>query len=337
MGLTKIIKGLTLRAWRSAVGWSFFATGLRFAGFVLVLPLMLRTLSPEELGFWYTILALTGLTNFIYLGFSPMVQRAAAFFWAGAEKFEAMGFVVKPSNSTVSPNYGSLQELTSTMRILYLLLGILCFVFLALLGTPWIESSVLGDEEVRNAMRVWWIVILFAAYNVAGSFWNNLLSGINKVREAQVIFLIALSANYFLVCLGLLLGWGLFAPLIGMITEAFLTRELGKQKFLRSIPDDYRDVSWNFKHQMVNVFWPNAWRIGAVAGGSYFISNSKRIVAGEYLDLALVGSLGISLQLIMAIRQVSAVWFQVKIPLLSQMRVRAEQDQIKALFLQRLR
>lgn len=48
------------RIWKSAVGWSFAVTALRAGGFLLVLPLALRRLSPDELGRWYVFTSNAG-------------------------------------------------------------------------------------------------------------------------------------------------------------------------------------------------------------------------------------------------------------------------------------
>ena len=66
------------RVWNSAVFWSFGVTALRTGGFLFILPLIVRTLPPEELGYWYVLLGLVQAASLLELGFAPTIGRFAS-------------------------------------------------------------------------------------------------------------------------------------------------------------------------------------------------------------------------------------------------------------------
>ncbi len=74
------------RLYSSAVAWSFVFTAIRAGGNLLVLPLMLHKLSPDDLGLWYVFLSLGGMASLIDFGFYPTMSRVTAYLWAGAEE-----------------------------------------------------------------------------------------------------------------------------------------------------------------------------------------------------------------------------------------------------------
>ncbi len=126
-----LIRSTVNRVYRSAVGWSLVFAALRAGGNLLVLPLMLRKLSPEDLGFWYVFLSLSGLGSLIDMGFYPTMTRVTAYLWAGAEtiqKFGVAGVTEDTARGDRTPNYRLLADLVKTMRIYYIVLALLVTV-----------------------------------------------------------------------------------------------------------------------------------------------------------------------------------------------------------------
>src|SRR5689334_4217045 len=112
----RIARPALTRAYQSAVLWSLFATVLRLFSGVLVLPLVVRKLPPEDLGLWYVFLALQGIAALFDLGFSPAVTRAAGYLWAGAAELRRFGVAASPKTAEEpQPNYELLGGLVATM------------------------------------------------------------------------------------------------------------------------------------------------------------------------------------------------------------------------------
>jgi len=63
--IIQTLRGTALRLYDSAVAWTLIFTAVRSCGNLLVLPLMLNKLPPEDLGFWYVFLSLLGLSALV--------------------------------------------------------------------------------------------------------------------------------------------------------------------------------------------------------------------------------------------------------------------------------
>ncbi len=205
------------RLYSSAVVWSFVFTAIRAGGNLLVLPLMLHKLSPEDLGLWYVFLSLGGMASLVDFGFYPTMSRVTAFLWAGAEEIRETGVqtVRNTGDSPPAPNYRLLADLVRTMQIYYRGIGILITALMGIFGTIWILHK---THLLPDAHAVLWAWLLFLAgifVNITSGMWHPLLSGINQVRLNQQVFVVGLIANYITIAVGLLLGAGLFAPVAG--------------------------------------------------------------------------------------------------------------------------
>jgi hypothetical protein len=74
--ITHTLKGTAVRLYDSAVAWTLVFAVVRSCGNLLVLPLMLHKLPAEDLGFWYVLLSLGGLSALVDMGFDPVRVRA---------------------------------------------------------------------------------------------------------------------------------------------------------------------------------------------------------------------------------------------------------------------
>src|ERR1035437_1421006 len=95
----------------STVAWSWVFNGFRLATGLLLLPLVLRKLSTEELGMYYVFLTQVALAPVIDFGFSPTILRFVSYAMGGAETIQAHG-VSKGTGS--GPNFGVLWQLFFT-------------------------------------------------------------------------------------------------------------------------------------------------------------------------------------------------------------------------------
>lgn len=333
------VKELRQRLWRSAVFWNYLTVALRSGAAIFLLPLVLRRLSPDELGLWYVFLALSGLAALLDLGFGSSLNRSVAYLWAGASRLLPMG-VDRPeagtSDAVKAPNFELLGRLIATMRWFYLALGLLLLVALEVGGGLWIGQQSAGLEH-RDSIRGAWAIFAFGcALNTTAGFWPTLLTGINGVREAQKVFLIALTANYAFAIGGLLAGWGLWALVGGQVLMGLLNRLLGRASFLRLVGDklDYQTPrpDWD----LLRILWPNSWRMAAITVGLYFLFHANTLLTSVFLDLATTASYGLSLQVVLFLSQLTTVWVLIKMPLISQLRGRHETEEIRRVFIPRV-
>lgn len=318
---------------QSAVAWKLASSGLRFGGFIFILPITLRKLSTDDLGMWYTMLAAVGLTGLLDMGFSPTASRMASYFWGGAKELEAYSLNKSNDGNLGRPNLEGLERLTGTMRWFYLGLGITGVALLSIFGTPWVISH--AKTINPQYLYIWGFLLFSLMLNSVGSVWPNLLSGIGGVRDAEITFVVATAGNYLISAILLLLGFNLWAVAIGSFFSAISTRFLGRLFFFRRVGKNFKmpiqpDVT------MLKVLWPTAWRTGLVGLGGFAILYGSRLICAAKLDLATAASFALTQQLFMAISQISSAWLQVKIPLIASFRIQGQINEIRQIVFSRL-
>jgi len=273
---------------------------------------MLRKLPPEDLGFWYIFLSLAGISSLVDMGFYPTMSRVTAFLWAGAKEIPRMGVATVSEESAMTPNYQLLSDLVRTMRLYYLALGLLVTLAMGVFGTMWIFSKAQLAPDAQVILGAWFLFLPGLFVNTTTGMWHPLLSGINRVRLGQQIFVWGLVANYIVVFGGLLVGAGLFAPVAGYLLMGVVSRLLAQAKFTELTKGKIYVATARWSGELLAALWPTAWRTGVVTIGIYATLNLGTLICAAYLGPRMTASYGLSLQLAAAAVSLSTAFVAVK-------------------------
>ena len=303
---------------RSTVVWSWVFNGFRLATGLLLLPLVLRKLSTEELGMYYVFLSLVALAPVIDFGFSPTILRFVSYAMGGAETIQAHG-VNKSTGS--GPNLGLLWQLFFTTRALYRVMSLIAFVILGVWGTYIVELRI-HETPSPNVTRVAWLITLIATVlNIYSSWAPVFLRGMDEVLTSVRITVLA-SVVRFVLAAGLLLaGAGLMSLPLGDLTGSLIQQVIARRICLRRLrrqPPPAKADTW----QNLRILWPNSWRLGLLSFGGYLTVNANTAICLSVLGLAANARYGLSVQLLAVITGMAGVWTQVKWPVIGQQRAR---------------
>lgn len=337
--MINLLQRITVRLYGSAVAWSFVFTAIRAGGNLLVLPLMLHKLTPEDLGLWYVFLSLGGLASLIDFGFYPTMSRVTAYLWAGAEEILETGVapVARADEAPPAPNYRLLADLVKTMQIYYRAIGILITALMGIFGTLWIVHQA---HLLPDANEVLWAWLLFLAgifVNITSGMWHPLLSGINQVRLNQQVFVLGLIGNYLTIVVGLLLGAGIFAPVAGFFLMGAVSRTAARIKFNHFTRSSEFAPAARWSARLLRSLWPTAWRTGIVTLGIYATLNLGTLICSAFLGLKAAASYGLSMQLVLAAVAIASSFVAVKLPIIAQMHALGREGEISQLIFPRMR
>ncbi len=337
--MTTVLQRIATRIYGSAVAWSFVFTAIRAGGNLLVLPLMLHKLTPEDLGLWYVFLSLGGLASLIDFGFYPTMSRVTAYLWAGAEEIHETGVppVALAGDSPPPPNYRLLADLVKTMQIYYRGIGLLITVVMGVAGTIWIVHKAAPLPDARLALWAWLLFLAGIFVNITSGMWHPLLSGINQVRLNQQVFICGLVANYLTILVGLLLGAGLFAPVAGFFLMGLISRTLARLKFNGFTKAREHAAAARWSSKLLRGLWPTAWRTGVVTLGIYATLNLGTLICSAFLGLKAAASYGLSMQLVAAAVAIATTFIAVKIPIIARMHALRKTEEIGRLVFPRMR
>jgi O-antigen/teichoic acid export membrane protein len=318
---------------RSAVIWSFASAGLRVGAALLVLPLMVTRVSTEELGVWYLMMTLANCLFLLDCGFGPSLHRAVAYAWAGAKELVHFG-VSESGDVHGRPNTALTVDIVSAMRRFYLGLALFLAVLLVIIFIFVLPHWATGVEDYGTIQGVFVVFGVAVFLNAMGSLWPGCLIGLNRVREANQLYVGAKLLNYVISALGLITGYGLWSLVVGYLFEGILLRVGGRWLFVRF--SGLSHFGWGTL-KIWKVLWPVAWRTGAVNGGAFLILQANLFIVGGRISLAEAASYGLTFQVVMMLAAVSQAWFQVKIPLIARWRVAGLLDEIRSLVITRIR
>lgn len=337
--MIQILRNAAGRVYESAVVWTLIFSVVRTFGNLLVLPVMLRKLPAEDLGFWYVFLALAGISSLVDMGFFPTMSRVTAYLWAGAKEIPRMGVVAveEEPGADLAPNYRLLADLVKTMRLYYLGLGALVTILMAAGGTAWVVAHARSLPHANLIVGAWLLFLPALFVNTTSGMWHPLLSGINRVRLGQQISVWASLVNYSVTLAALLLGAGLYAPVAGYLMMGLVSRMAARFKFneLTAAKAHAKTARWS--RDLLGALWPTAWRTGIVTLGIYLTLNASTLICASYLGVKTTASFGLSMQLTLAAISIATAFVSVKLPLFAQLHARNRRYEIAQIVFSRLR
>lgn len=323
----------------SAVAWSFVSTGLRLGGAVLILPIVLRYLPPEQLGLWYVFVSIGSVVALMDAGFGLTLVRSLGYLWAGVSTLLPQGLAAKVESEgeVRGPNFKLMADLIVTMDWYYRMIALMILIVLLGPGTLWMWYKTASLADAGGVRGAWLLFSVGTAVNMAAAIWSGVLLGINNVRASEQIFARALLFNYVIVGGGLWCGFGLWAMVAGQLAQGMAIRLGGKFKFTHLAGEGYRAERGQRSPELIKTLWPMSWRSAAMGLGSYLILFANTLVCSSFLGLAETGSYGLTFQLVTVVAGVSAIWVNVKLPVMNQMRTAGDTAALAQLFISRLR
>lgn len=326
-------KRLLQRSWNSAVLWSWLNTLLRVGSAVIVIPFAARIIPREEFGLWYVFLALGTLSALLEMGFRNVISMNASFLWAGAASLKPLGLPARSENP--APRALRMAPLVATFTRFYTAVALAMLLVLWTVGALWIAHQTQALEH-RHSLRLAWLVYALAfSINFSGGVWAALLNGIDRIRDAQQSQMQAALSGVALTVLGLLLGWRIWALVLGQALAGWLSWTLVRRRFLQAVPDLPRRGQ-RFDWALLRTLWPMAWRNGVGGLGAFLVAQANTLICSAFLDLRTTATYGISMQLASTLAAVSAIWVQVKIPSFAQTRVTAGSVAVARVFARRI-
>lgn len=318
------------RCFSTAVFWSFVTTALRFGGVLLVLPVVLRTIPQKQLGLYYVFQTLGVFAVLLDMGFAPSLARSVSYLWAGAPTLEVSGH--SHAEGMAKPNWTLLKSVMETFRLFYWAASGLLLLILLSIGLPYIWHVTATLDNPLEGRSIWIVLSLGAVWNFAGTIWPTMLSGINRVRDQQVVQLIAISFGYAVTVSGLLLGFGLWAMAASMIVQATIQRQCSYHIFQRVVGEHFKQSHGKRDWDIVKTLWPSSWKTGIIGVAVTCYLSAPVFLTSTLLGLKEAGQVGLSMQLGMTVCQVAAVAMVVKAPMFSILRVNGRIKDLRRLF-----
>lgn len=311
------------------IAWGYASQFLQYGAQLLVLPLLLRKLSSAELGVWYLLLTISMFVFMLDMGFTPTLARNVSYVLGGARKLYKDGYEVVPEKQEV--DYGLMRAVIGASKEIFLWMSIIALVLLATVGTWFVLTVTRGQVQLQTVVISWVIFVLSTIVNLYFKYFTPLLQGRGLFAEfyrANAISSITLVISMALV---LLAGFGLVGVAASYLISALVGRWLsGKYLYdpvfvnlIRNAPKSKVPT-----RELILTLWNNAWRMGLVVVGSFFVLRANNLVASAYLGLATTSTYALTLQVFSVISSASVVAITIQQQKMAQHRVAGDRKEL---------
>ena len=317
----------------TAVFWSYITTALRFGGVVVVLPIVLRTIPQDQLGLYYVFQSLGIFSGLLDIGIAPTIARSVSFLWAGAQTLGRSGEA--QISESGEPNWELLRSLYYTFSRFYWLASGALLLILSIACLPYIWHITAALPRPQEGRAIWILLAIGSAWNFSGSIWTSLLGGINRVREQQLVQLLAIGVGYAITVLGLFMGFELWAMAAAILMQATVQRQIARALFLRAVGSNLSGKNTRFDWELFRALWPSSSKTGVIVMTVTVYLSAPVFLTSTFLGLNVASQVGLSFQIGLALCQIASVAILVKVPLFSILRVSGRMNELRRIFAER--
>ena len=297
---------------RKDIIWAYAARFFMISVNVILLPLILKYLSSDELGLWYVFSSISQVVNLFDFGFTSTISRHMTYAWSGADEIKRDSVAADYSQQ---PNKSLVVKIIITCRYVYLVISLIGLLSMMSFGTIYIRS--ITGNDMNNRIYFSWIVYMIAVFlNLFYGYWAALLQGAGAIAERNKMNVFSKLIQIFVTVLLLFWGMGLFGVVISYLISGLSLRMIGRWFFLKELKS-IGVVFSKFAHgyNLSDIFscfltiWGTAWKDGVVMISQYFSTQVNTLICAYFIDLDSTSVYGLLTQVFMMISSVGLAYF----------------------------
>ena len=321
-----------MRITKADITWGYFGTIMNLGINIILLPLVLKFLSSDEIGLWYVFLSIGSIVTLFDFGFAPTLARNIAYSWSGAQELSKED--VTKNQIIKEPNLSLMKDVIKTCKVIYLIIALIALLVLVTGGTVYI-SYITRDLLGQKYLAAWGIYCVAVFFNLYYGYFTSFLKGVGAISENSKATVIAKFIQIMMAFVLLLFGLGILAVAIAYLLSGFAYRIASKTYFFK-----YENIGNRLKHTTVSVeaintkktfiiIWHNAWRDGLVSLSNYLMFQANTLICSLYLSLTETGIYALSLQLVQIVSSISVSLYGTYQPLLQESYLNRDREKSK--------
>lgn len=284
---------------KADVIWNYIGTIVSMTSGFILLPLLMRYLSDDELGLWYVYVALSNFAMLFEFGFNPTFARNIVYVVSGARRLSVKG--CDKGSVEKGIDWHLLNVVIKSSKVIYAILAAVVLVLLATVGSVYIHIITNGI----NSADIWLSWGLFCASIFLNLYflWSiTVLRGYGDVAGENKAAVLGRAAQLVVSGVLLVAGFGLVGAAVGYLANALLLRlsaivMLKKHKEIEEgRRSDTTPVDFSSIREIFFTIFHVAWRDGLVQLALYASTQAMSILSSIFLGLAETGTYSILLQ-----------------------------------------
>lgn len=311
------------RLWQSAIFMTWSSLGVRLAGIVVVLPLVLVRFSPADVAVWQLFSTLITLTLVLDFGLSPTFSRFLSYARGGAKITELELTHGQPRSSPEAVAKGDVVRVFACLRWLYPRLAGLVFCFLAVVGTMLLAYPISQTVNPTDSWLAWGIIAICAYFALLSAGYAATLQGMDRIAQLRQWEVIT-GVGQILSAIATLLVGGDLLELVIAYQSWTIVGFVRNYLLLKRLHPELAGATRERHPDILRAIWPATWRSGLGVVMSHGIIQGSGLIYGQLAPAAEVAAYLLALRIVTTISQFSQAPFYSKLPKLAELQARGE-------------
>lgn len=312
------------------VGWAYIGSFFKVATNIILLPVVLKLLTDDELGVWYVFGSISQIVALLDFGFAATVARNIAYAWCGVEQLKKN--TIGDISDNQETNFVYFKMVLQTCKIIYIVIAGIALLFLLTAGLFYIKSL---DE---TCILAWVIYSIGVALNMMYCYYTSFLRGVGAIAENNKAAILTKLVQIVLSIGLLFAGYGILGVSIAYLISGLVLRVSSKVFFdhYEHIRENLSKVnastSWGEVKETFGIIWYNASKDGLVTLANYLNTQANTLICSSVLGLASTGSYGLSVQLSSIAATIAGIPFSSALPKLQEKAAKHDKENGLRLF-----
>ena len=320
-------------ATRIDIFWGYLAQLLNIGAGLILLPILLRYMSSEDVGLWFVFITLASFAQLLEFGFQPTLARTISYIYAGATSIVAYGLPPVPESGH-EVNRLLLAQITSTSRFVYQIVSFATAVVLLIAGTYYISTLLVPSQPHNNVLLGWLSFALGFMITFYYGYFNALLQGRGDITQTYKVIILTRGSFLIIGAIFTVMGFGLLGLGIASLISCAVGR-FAAHLFYFSPNHPESKIAFKLKTDgrvLVKLLLPNASRIGLVQIGAFLIHRTSILLVSSYIGLMATASYGMTITVLMALSSISNVVCQAQLPHMNALQLGNEKLKLQKIF-----
>lgn len=296
---------------KSDVIWNYIGTIISMTSGFILLPLLMRYLSDEELGLWYVFVALSNFAMLFEFGFNPTFARNIVYVVSGARRLSIEGCDQESVREGI--DWHLLNTVIRASKVVYAAIAIVVLILLLTLGSAYI--AYIAPDIHPSVIWPSWAMFCVAVFLNLYFLWSiTVLRGYGDVAGEKKASVIGKVCQLVISGALLIAGMGLIGAALGYLANAAFLRlsSLLLLRGHREIEEGRKSDTAGIEADAIRGVFATivhvAWRDGAVQLALYVSTQAMSILSSLFLGLSETGTYSILLQFANAIYNFAAAY-----------------------------
>jgi O-antigen/teichoic acid export membrane protein len=309
----------------------YVAQALNIGGLLLLLPLVLTHLNQSETALWFIFLSIATFAQLAELGFQPTIARNLAYALAGTLELRRIGLQEIPVSNN-PPNSDLVADIIIAAKRLYFYIVSFCAAVLLVIGTAYVYYSARDLFNIKQYIVAWLLFSIGQIANLYFSYFNALLLGSGKVRTVNSLVIISRSSLVVFAAIALTLNSGLLGLGAASLAAAITGRVFAYIFTRKWLLEHRRRRTAETVNKAVAVIWHNAYRLGLVQLGAFFIQRGSIFIVTTFLGLHAAARYGLTATLMITLLTVAGYVAQMHVPMMSYLQAGRKFEQLRTVY-----